>query len=296
MRRRQRPPGWARALEFTWSRRTPGPGRNKEGESEVAKLQHGTLSNRMIGRLEGGEGHRVLGQGTYRLRREGLSHGLKSLRHPGPGTEGNRVASRWDNHGVINADEARRRAASIIARVKAGDEAVSSPVKPAGGPTVGELAQRYMEEHVAVRCKPGSAKLARSVVYNHIVPALGRPAACVGRARAGRGTAPAAVQDALYGEHGGPHPEADVQARRGMGHGPQGMQPVPFHHQVPRSQTRTLPDRQGVHPPRTRPRRGGKRKPARGVGDRSGGDPPSDADRVPEERDTDASLGERVAG
>ncbi len=87
-------------------------------------------------------------------------------------------------HGVLNADEARKRAASIIARVKAGEEAVSSPMKSAGGPTVGELAQRYMEEHVAVRCKPGSARLARSVVYKHIVPALGRlPLASVERAQ-----------------------------------------------------------------------------------------------------------------
>ena len=73
-------------------------------------------------------------------------------------------------HGVINADEARKRAAMVIARVKAGEEA-SKP--PGGGPTVAELAERYLEEHVAVRCKPSSASLYRSTIRRHILPVLG---------------------------------------------------------------------------------------------------------------------------
>ena len=85
---------------------------------------------------------------------------------------------------VLGAEQARQRAALIIARVKAGEDPVPLPLaaKFAGGPTVADLARRYLEEHVAVRCKPKTARTARSVVNRHIVPALGRlPLAAVER-------------------------------------------------------------------------------------------------------------------
>ena len=86
-------------------------------------------------------------------------------------------------HGVIHADQARKRAALVIARIKAGEEAVPKPRNPAGGPTVAELAERYLAEYVSVRCKPRTVKTVRSVVCRHIVPALGKlPLAAVERA------------------------------------------------------------------------------------------------------------------
>ncbi|MDE0332934.1 MAG: tyrosine-type recombinase/integrase [Nitrospinae bacterium] len=86
-------------------------------------------------------------------------------------------------HGVIHAEEARKRAALVIARIKAGEEAVPKPLNPAGGPTVAELARRYLDEYVSVRCKPRTVKTVRSVVRRHIVPALGKfPLAAVERA------------------------------------------------------------------------------------------------------------------
>ena len=89
-------------------------------------------------------------------------------------------------HGVIGAEEARRRAALVIARVKGGEEPAATPggAGRAGGPTVAEFAARYLEEHVAVRCKPKTAKTIASVVRRHILPALGGlDLASVGRAR-----------------------------------------------------------------------------------------------------------------
>ena len=86
-------------------------------------------------------------------------------------------------HGVITADEARRRAALIVSRIKAGEEAIPEPMaaKPAGGPTVGELAERYLEKHVAVRCKPTTESMYRLVVAKYILPAFGRrPALSLG--------------------------------------------------------------------------------------------------------------------
>ena len=87
-------------------------------------------------------------------------------------------------HPVLSAEQARQRAALIIARVKAGEDPVPLPLpaKYAGGPTVADLANRYLEEHVAVRCKPKTQRTARSVVNRHIVPALGKlPIAAVER-------------------------------------------------------------------------------------------------------------------
>ena len=73
-------------------------------------------------------------------------------------------------HGAITADEARERAARIIARIKSWDD----PAPPGRAPvTVAELAERYLEEHVAIRCKPGTRVLYRAAVRQYIVPALG---------------------------------------------------------------------------------------------------------------------------
>ncbi len=79
-------------------------------------------------------------------------------------------------HDVLNADEARQRAALIIARIKAGEEPVPLPLAARlnGGPTVADLAGRYLEEHVEVRLKPRTQPRIRGMIANHILPALGR--------------------------------------------------------------------------------------------------------------------------
>ena len=59
-------------------------------------------------------------------------------------------------HGVIGAQEARRRAALIIARIRAGEAPVPEAQKTESI-TVATLARRYLREHVAVRCKPTTA-------------------------------------------------------------------------------------------------------------------------------------------
>ena len=43
-----------------------------------------------------------------------------------------------------------------------------------GGPTVADLAERYLEEHAAVRIKPKTQLRVRGMLNNHILPALGR--------------------------------------------------------------------------------------------------------------------------
>ena len=71
-------------------------------------------------------------------------------------------------HGVISADQARRKAALTIARIKGGED-----VGPASSVTVAALVERYLKEHVAVHCKASSAKLYRRVVDKFILPEYG---------------------------------------------------------------------------------------------------------------------------
>ena len=75
-------------------------------------------------------------------------------------------------HGAISADRARGRAAALLA----GD----AP----GAATVAAVANRYMREYVAVRCKPATQAQYRLTIARHIVPALGgMPIAAIGRAQ-----------------------------------------------------------------------------------------------------------------
>ena len=72
-------------------------------------------------------------------------------------------------------EQARQRAALIIARVKAGQDPIPTPMapKPPPGPTVADLAERYRREHLEVRCKPKTAETAGVAIERHFLPALG---------------------------------------------------------------------------------------------------------------------------
>ena len=142
-----------------------------------------TLSNRAVGKLEVHKDtvfwDRELTGFGVRVYPTGSKVYIAQARGPeGP----KRVAV--GRHGVIGAEQARKRAALIIARIKAGEEAVPEPMKPTGGPSVCEVAARYLTEYVEVRCKPNTAAATRSVLEKHIVPALGKlPLAAVERAQ-----------------------------------------------------------------------------------------------------------------
>ena len=79
-------------------------------------------------------------------------------------------------HGVWSLDAARREAGGIIASLKNGD----TPARPgaengsASGPTIAELAEQYMTEHVAVRCKPTTARSCRHIFDKYLLPQFGR--------------------------------------------------------------------------------------------------------------------------
>ena len=137
----------------------------------MAKLQYRSLSMRTVDGLSG-DGKDIIfwdrelqGFGV-RVYPSGAKVYLVQSRGPG----GSKRIT-LGRHGVISADRARRRAASIVARIKAGEEPEPPPSAAAdSGPTVAELAERYLSEHVAVHCKPTTATGYRKVIGKHILP------------------------------------------------------------------------------------------------------------------------------
>ena len=79
-------------------------------------------------------------------------------------------------HGVWSLDAARREAGGIIASLKNGETPArpGAETGPASGPTMAELAEQYMVEHVAVRCKPTTARSCRHIFDKYLLPQFGR--------------------------------------------------------------------------------------------------------------------------
>ena len=141
----------------------------------MAKLQYRSLSNRTVDGLTAEEfdviyWDRELKGFGVRVYPSGTRVYLVQSRGPG----GSRRVG-VGRHGVISADQARRRAAAIIAGIKAGAEPGPAPgARADAGTTVAELAERYLREHVELRCKPGTAKGYRQVIEKHVLPVLGK--------------------------------------------------------------------------------------------------------------------------
>ena len=74
-------------------------------------------------------------------------------------------------HGELSCDEARKKAALVIDRIKRGEE--PEPKPPEAELTVAGLAERFMSDHVETHCKPDTARTYRSLLENHVEPALG---------------------------------------------------------------------------------------------------------------------------
>ena len=86
-------------------------------------------------------------------------------------------------HGELTVEQARKQAVVVIDRIKRGENPVAGPPEPAF--TVDDLAQRYLETHVAVNCNAHTAGIYRGSLDNHILPALGTmPIGSVGRPEA----------------------------------------------------------------------------------------------------------------
>ena len=75
--------------------------------------------------------------------------------------------------GIITPVQARRRAARILARVQSGQPPLPEKAGAVVGPTVAEVAQRFLSEHVDVRYRPQTIKAVHRLFNRFILPAFG---------------------------------------------------------------------------------------------------------------------------
>ena len=136
----------------------------------MAKLQYRTISKRTVESLSVEDRDAVFwddklpGFGV-RVYPSGSKVYVVQTRHEG---RSRRVT--LGRHGVISADKARREAALTIARIKSGEDPHGKSSRTV---TVAELAARYLEQHVEVRCKESTQRMYRSVLERFILPAYG---------------------------------------------------------------------------------------------------------------------------
>ena len=78
-------------------------------------------------------------------------------------------------HGLVSAEDARLEAAELISRIKRSKKSGSgeAATPTVNGTTLAEVADRYMREHVAVRCKPTTARACRVALEKYLLPEFG---------------------------------------------------------------------------------------------------------------------------
>ncbi len=74
-------------------------------------------------------------------------------------------------HREIGPGAARRQAATMIDRIKQGEDPV--PAAPTPELTVADLAARYLSAHATANCRPNTVRFYRNIVEYHVVPELG---------------------------------------------------------------------------------------------------------------------------
>lgn len=79
------------------------------------------------------------------------------------------------SHRLWRVREVRREAGRMIASLKEGGRPTrpGAPPRSVAGPTIGELAEDYMSQYVALHCKSSTARSARHLFDKHVVPQFG---------------------------------------------------------------------------------------------------------------------------
>lgn len=75
--------------------------------------------------------------------------------------------------GALTADEARQQAKQLLGQVAKGENPAQDIHDRRRAATVSEICDRFLDEHVAVRCKPVTAVEYRRVIVQRIKPAFG---------------------------------------------------------------------------------------------------------------------------
>lgn len=76
-------------------------------------------------------------------------------------------------HGAVTVEGARKRARELLGSVAAGQNPAEVIAQHRGAPTVRSVGERFMREHVALRCKPSTGKEYRRALELFIFPAMG---------------------------------------------------------------------------------------------------------------------------
>jgi integrase len=76
-------------------------------------------------------------------------------------------------HGILTVEKARDKAIAMSVNIKEGGDPQKEKEDKLKEPIVSELAQRYMEEHVKVHCKPRTATGYQRYLDKHILPMIG---------------------------------------------------------------------------------------------------------------------------
>jgi integrase len=75
-------------------------------------------------------------------------------------------------HGVVTVEEARRRAREVLGEVARGDNPAERAAKRRSEPTVRELSERFVREHMCM-LKPRTREGYRAIIEHHVLTALG---------------------------------------------------------------------------------------------------------------------------
>jgi integrase len=93
-----------------------------------------------------------------------------------PGAGGRGVAKKrvvLANAAVLNPDEARDRARSMLAAVRLGADPGAGRTTERDSKTVAEIADAFLRLHVALKRKPRTEAYYRQVITSHVLPAIG---------------------------------------------------------------------------------------------------------------------------
>lgn len=77
-------------------------------------------------------------------------------------------------HGALTPDQARQEARRLLGEIATGRDPAAHRAQQRREPTMAELADRYLSEHVATHNKPKTGREVRRLVEKRINPALGR--------------------------------------------------------------------------------------------------------------------------
>ena len=136
------------------------------------------LTKRAVDAAEPGERRRILWDtelAGFGLRVETSGRKVYLIRYRlGGGRRGTQRETVVGPHGVLTAEEARRRARKLLADVVQGEDPLAEKRELRDARGMEELFARYLEEHAAIRKKPRSAKGDADLIRRHLRPALGR--------------------------------------------------------------------------------------------------------------------------